>query len=296
MALEETHFDTSWKFLRLEGSLAQRWSLKLPVNWRLRFKLKSPGTSGFQMGSRGTTNLMLLTEHFKNTNRNDAIELDRVLVVDRDGSEFESGYDAITVRYLERNLQGWRLKAFPRRDKRVRLRFIYHDADWNFYKAADFEVKNPAYGKYPEWKAEPMPSSKTDGAVALTLVDFVTGLNREKEVKPVNLWYWKDRFSTQIVFDLKAAELWQLDKVTLRDPTGNVWAPNLEDPMGVPKGKMAAEFIGALWPSEPVWKIDVSLTNANNQTVGFEFVAAPRRVPMSRTIGEGESAGKHSSQ
>src|SRR3954468_22698952 len=42
MALEETHFDTSWKFLRLEGSLAQRWSLKLPVNWRLRFKLKSP--------------------------------------------------------------------------------------------------------------------------------------------------------------------------------------------------------------------------------------------------------------
>ena len=125
-----------------------------------------------------------------------------------------------------------------------------------------------------------MPITKTNRTVRLTLVDFVTGLNHEKEVPKVNLWYWKDRFSTQIRFDLKAEEKWGLEKVTLSDPTGNLWTPNLEDPIGVRNGNLAAEFIGALWPSEPVWKIGVDLTNAGNQRVTFDFVASPRRVPM----------------
>ena len=80
------------------------------------------------------------------------------------------------VRRVERNLQPFRggtnnlfglsTPIFPRRDKTFLLR-CYDD---NGTLSASFTVTNPTWqATYPEWKPEPLPATKTNGTVKLTL-------------------------------------------------------------------------------------------------------------------------------
>lgn len=273
MRILQTGFGNDWNFRYRPGTFWQKLSLKLPLKLRLRYGLSGPPGVGFSFGHLEHPTLMLTTEHVRSLG---SIVLDRALVVNPDGSEFEAGSDAITTKLNNSNVQGWRLKAFPRREEFLTVRFIFHDADWNFYKAADFKVKNLAFADYPHWKPESLPISKSSSNGELKLIEFVTGLNHEKEVDEKSLWYWKSRKSTRLAFESKISQpgKWKVVKFALSDPTGNYWEPNLETPVNPGKGDTVVEFIGGLWPGEPVWKIHIELMNETTQDISaFDFCA-----------------------
>ncbi len=64
--------------------------------------------------------------------------------------------------------------------------------------------------------------------------------------------------------DGRPTENWRLQKVTLSDATGNGWFPYLDltkQEFNWAKGGQA-EFLGALWPGENAWKLDVEVVRS----------------------------------
>jgi len=240
----------------------------VPVLWKLRLGIQNPGGGGFRFGDTNLTSLFLVTTQ-KGRSASSSINLERIHVVDQDGSTFEATWDAITLNEPGEIVQGWRFKAFPRRAKTVRCRFIYKDSSGNYTNAAEIEIPNPASGSYPKWTPEVMPLKKNDGDLSVTLLDFVAGIHREGDVLPQNIWYWIGRTTTRAEFDVEQAGKktppWKIQSLLISDATGNRWKPGLEEPIGAPPGeRLGAEFIGALWPSEPAWKLRVEFSRTND--------------------------------
>src|SRR5207344_3056584 len=69
-----------------------------------------------------------------------------------------------------------RIAAFPRREETLRVRLYQYDDFDNRKLLAEFPAPNPAPGPYPIWIAETLPSTKRDGEVAISLLDFRTGV------------------------------------------------------------------------------------------------------------------------
>jgi hypothetical protein len=126
-------------------------------------------------------------------------------------------------------VQGISLQAYPRRQGSFAL--IFHAPDDK--ELGRLRVKNPLPGPFPDWQPEPMPITRTNGPVALTL----QGLREQGEAR--YRWIRAD-------FDLKSANpLWEKARVkywTFQDATGN-------------QGQR-------LSPQEPAWK---TLATVNRQ-------------------------------
>jgi len=240
----------------------------VPTLWKLRLGIQNPGGGGFRFGDTNLTSLFLVTTQ-KGSSASSPISLERIHAVDENGSTFEATWDAITLNEPGEIVQGWRFKAFPRRAKTVRCRFIYKDSFGNYTNAAEIEIPNPAPRSYQAWAPEVMPLKNNDGDLSVTLLDFVAGIHREEDVLPQNKWYWIGRTTTRAEFDVEQAGKknppWKIQSLLISDATGNRWKPGLEEPIGAPPGeRLGAEFIGALWPSEPAWKLRVEFSRTND--------------------------------
>ena len=225
----------------------------------------------------------------KGSSASSPISLERIHVVDQDGSTFEATWDAITLNESGEIVQGWRFKAFPRPAKTVRCRFIYKDSSDNYTNAAEVEIPNPAPRSYPTWTPEVMPLKKNDGDLSVTLLDFVSGLHREQDVLPQHKWYWIGRTTTRAEFDVEQAAMknppWKIQSLLISDATGNRCKPWLEEPLGPQPGDhLGAEVIGALWPSEPAWKLRVEFSRANGFAPGELWTLADVAVPATNQV------------
>jgi hypothetical protein len=222
---------------------------------------------GFAFGDYGNTNLIIVTsQHGGSTNN--PIQLKRIQIVDDDGSTFDAASDANTLNEPGEVIQGWIFKAFPRRQKKVRCRFVYKATAGNYVSAVEMEIPNPAPGPHPQWRPEPLPAIKQDGDLSVTLLEFVSGLHHEQDVEPKNQWYWIGRETTRALFQVEQTGRehppWKLQSLSIADATGNSWKASLEDPPNPPAGqKLFAEFVDPLWPSEPAWKLRVEFSRTN---------------------------------
>ncbi len=269
LAVLKVAFTNGYSYRHYRGTRFQRiLNDVVPAPWKQRLGLKNSGGGGFRFGDTNLTSLFLVTSQ-KGGSASSPINLERIHLVDRDGSSFEATWDAITLNEPKEIVQGWRFKAFPRRGKTVRCRFIYKDASDNYTNAAEIEVPNPAPGLHPTWTPEVMPLKRNDGDLSVTLLDFVAGLHRDQDVLPQNKWYWIGRTTTRAEFEVEEAGKknppWRIQSLLVSDATGNRWKPGLEEPLGAPVGdRLELEFIGALWPSEPAWKLRVEFSRTND--------------------------------
>ena len=135
-------------------------------------------------------------------------------------------------------VQVWRIKGFPRRGKKVRLRFMSRDSSGDYVTATEMTVKNPAPEKYGMWDPKPVPSRKEVGVLTVSLVGFETNLRRQSQAAGMFNWCWPDRVTTRAAFELEQEgrehHNWRLESLVLSDPTGNLWKPNLEDNVPAP--------------------------------------------------------------
>src|SRR5439155_6831289 len=170
-------FTNGYSYRHYRGTRFQRiLNDVVPFQWRQRLGIKNPGGGGFRFGDTNLTSLILVTSQ-KGSSANSPISLERIHVVDQDGSTFEATWDAITLNEPSEIIQGWRFKAFPRRCKKVRCRFMYKDASGDYTSAAEIEIPNPAFGSHPVWTQEVVPVKKAAGDLSVTMLDFVVGIN-----------------------------------------------------------------------------------------------------------------------
>ena len=223
---------------------------------------KLPASSGsFGFGSDGNTNIYIVTVTTRKANSSSST-VGRLRVIGDTTNVYDACWGASTLGMQNELVHGWKVRAFPRRSRRLSLDFLDVKADGSWSEAANFEIENPAYGKYPQWQPEPVPVTKTNEDLSVTLAEFTSG-----EKTPETHGFTTDSLasrSTGLLFkfeeDGQPSEDWRIQKVTISDATGNRWFPylDLQAKRFSWASKGQVQFFGALWPAKTpgnwMWK------------------------------------------
>jgi len=142
--------------------------------------------------------------------------------------------------------------AFPRRGAAMTLRLYQRKPGGRRELAAAFEFTNPARGKFPEWRPQPMPAVVKQGDLEISykqLLIGVTGHNNPGEAPEA-------RVNFTVVEGGMPSDHWFPDGIEIADATGNVVRQNSWGG-GTSKGEAYMVWKPYLWPSEAAWKIRV---------------------------------------
>src|SRR5712692_544342 len=212
----------------------------------------------------GATNLFLVTLQEARSLQSGTV-VGRVQVLADDGSIFDGSFIGAVAGGSQSDLIAWRLYAFPRRSRQLTLRFFYASPASTWVKAAEMVIPNPARGSYPSWTPEPIPAVRTNGDLVVTLTAFEAGAPQE-EIADFLSPSWKGLPGTRATFAIrqagKAVAPWQVRSLLLSDPTGNRWRPGdlVSRVEPGPEPRLSALVLGALWASEPAWRLRVELS------------------------------------
>lgn len=177
------------------------------------------------------------------------------------------------------------LDAFPRRAGTFRLR-VYPEN--SISPAAEFRVINPKPGPYPTWRPDPLPMTRRQGALQVTLSPLTTDLSwpdllqsqpplSSSELQKYGaymarypLWSrmlpapWQvgwTRASFRILDHGRPSRDWRLEGVTVADATGNALPYRAQDPRTClrsgsdPAGHLWFAFHKGLCARESAWKL-----------------------------------------
>ena len=201
----------------------------------------------------------------------------------------------------------WHYTSFsviPRRSRVLQLNF-YPDyvGGHSSGPVGSVKVPNPLYGKYPQWKPEPIPAVKKAGDLEVRLDDFVTGsqVGGATVAKANGSWNLPfDRaekgqktatgFDFSVRFSRGTNEVWVLHSAELSDATGNVLRNTLLQTLiepfegyGPPQlagwGAYSESIHGTLWPDEAAWRLKLEFKRASGfapeEVVTFKDVPVP---------------------
>ncbi len=131
----------------------------------------------------GGTNLVVVTasERASSVTSRSGLAPELTLVAfDDQGDESFAAFGASTIGNDDgkrfRSIKGWMVSAFPRRSESLGLRFLHKLPGTNIWQTAlEFHIPNPAFQNYPTWTAEPLPVTKADGDLSVTLTGLTAG-------------------------------------------------------------------------------------------------------------------------
>jgi hypothetical protein len=144
------------------------------------------------------------------------------------------------------------LPSFPRRQKEFTLRVL----DWQNVQLAEFKVRNPVVvSDSPNWRAQPLPATRTNGDLAITL---------EKVTYFTNATYVAITPIFSVVQEGKTTYAWTVSDNVWSDSSGNV-----------------TSYGDGLCRQETAWKLQTKLfRNANARFAANELWRLPSRPVM----------------
>ncbi len=147
--------------------------------------------------------------------------------------------------------------AFPRRQGKFYVRGQEQSNSGQEMSDQKFVVSNPTRGSSAKWTADPLPSTKNDDDVAVTLTKLVAGADMPYQRNQDNADDAANK-GVQAAFHIerngKPVANWQAVSVDTTDATGNhvnggIYQNNWQDNAGT------VSYQYGLWPDEPAWKI-----------------------------------------
>ncbi len=224
---------------------------------------KFPGSSGsFGFGSDGNTNLIIITELKQDPAGPRNVSVSRLRISDGT-NRFDACWGAHTLGFNTITVNGWTVRAFPRRAPELHLEFLsLKEASTNWEVVARFKIPNPASGQFPQW--DPGPVMKTNENLQVRLAKFTSGgaLDHARNGSNPQTLARKTEMLFTCEEDGHPNEDWRVQKVIISDATGNRWFPYLD--LETQRFSWASggrvEFFGALWPGEHAWQLDVELS------------------------------------
>ncbi len=253
-------FTNSYSYNQFSGpAWMLRFSKFIPDAIENRFLTRGGGIS---MGASSETNLMVVIEARNASGTAAAVTWLRI--GDEDGNRYEGNSANGVLSSGGNRAVVWRVSAFPRRTRRLFLEGLVMMADGNWTNVGPFAIKNPLYEEdFPIWQPVPLPQSATNASLIATLEQLQSGLESHHDHNPVSGDPANPR-STRLRFSFRErnqpADQYRLHKLTISDATGNRWSPYLNrlqrgGPAWTTNG--VAQFVGALWPGEAAWKIEL---------------------------------------
>jgi hypothetical protein len=147
-------------------------------------------------------------------------------------------------------------EAFPRRQGKFVVRVQENSNNGQEMSDQKFVISNPARRSFTKWTAEPLPATKEDEDLSVTLTKLVFGAdttyqrNQDNPDDPVNK-------GVQAVFHVqrnsKTASNWQPVSVVTTDATGNHVNGSCNTQWNGDEGTTTYQW--GLWSDEPAWKI-----------------------------------------
>ena len=180
---------------------------------------------------------------------------------------------------------GVRLDAFPRRQGKLHVRVQEQGNGGQELSEQKFVVSNPSGGKsFAKWTAEPLPSTKEDGDLSLTLTKLVAGADTPYQRNQDNPDDAMNK-GAQVAFHVeragKQATNWTPVSVETTDATGNRTAVNY-GPNGNQvqwngdEGTFTYQY--GLWPDEPAWKVRMEVTQSSDFSSDEQWTA--QNIPV----------------
>ncbi len=151
---------------------------------------------------------------------------------------------------------GVEFTAFPRRQGKFLVGVQEQSNNGQEMADQKFAISNPARSSFTKWTAEPLPATKEDDDLSVTLTKLVSGAdtpyNRDQDDAddPVNK-------GVQAVFQVqrngKTADNWQPVSVETSDATGNQVSGNCNTQWNGDEATTTYQW--GLWPDETAWKM-----------------------------------------
>ena len=147
--------------------------------------------------------------------------------------------------------------AFPRRAGRLAMRVQGNVQNVGQVLAQEkFTFANPVSKPFPGWTPEPLPASKTDGGLTVTLDKFSFGadssFNRDQD-NPDDAINKGVSFSFHVEQNGKPVVNWAPVSIQTSDATGNRTSAGAGTQWQDNEG--AATYQWGLWPDEAAWKV-----------------------------------------
>jgi hypothetical protein len=175
--------------------------------------------------------------------------------------------------------------AFPRREVKLYLRAQENGNGSQETADGKFIIPNPAAKKsFEKWTPEPLPSTRKDGDLSLTLTKLIAGADMPYQRnqddpddamnKGVQVAYHVERAG-------KPVTTWRPASVETTDATGNRTAINYapggnQVQWNGDEGTFTYQY--GLWPDEPAWKLRLEMTQMSDFSSDEQWTA--QNIPV----------------
>ena len=180
--------------------------------------------------------------------------------------------------------------AFPRRQGKMLVRVQEQGNGGQEMADQKFVISNPVRDAFTKWSAEPLPSTKADDDLSVTLKKLTSGAHlaitriQDDPDDPANK-------GAEAVFHVerngKPVSNWEPVSVETTDATGNQLTVNKVNQNGWQNGWAQNTWANdedtfgyqyALWPDEPAWKIKVEFSQQSDFSPGELWTA--QNIPV----------------
>src|SRR5665213_1692113 len=174
--------------------------------------------------------------------------------------------------------------AFPRRQGKLHVRVQEQGHGGQELSEQKFVVPNPVRNSFAKWTAEPLPSTKEDGDLSVTLTKLVVGADMPYQRNQDNPDDAMNK-GVQVTFHVERAgnrvTNWQPASVETTDATGNRTAINNvsngnQVQWNGDEGTFTYQY--GLWPDEPAWKLRMEMTQTSDFSNDAQWTA--QNIPM----------------
>jgi hypothetical protein len=205
---------------------------------------------------------------------------------------------------------GIEFSAFPRRQGKFLLGVQQQGNGGQEMAEQKFSISNPARGPFTKWMAEPLPATKEDDDVSVTLTKLVAGADMPYQRNQDNPDDAANQ-GVQAVFHVerngKPVSNWQPVSVETTDATGNHVSGGISQNNWQDNNDTVIYQYG-LWPDEPAWKIKFEFSQQSDfadnelwtvQNIPLQpgrqrdFSANPRNIQTNAVFAETDLNGIH---
>ena len=182
----------------------------------------------------------------------------RLAMFDPDGSEISlpEMSQTISIKAVDREITGWTVHSFPHRSAIIGVRLYSPDG----LLLGQFTVPNRNAIRYPEWKPESLPASRSSDPLEVTLLGFETGV-----AMPGLVVTGSGRTGARATFALKTMGVvshdWCVTHLIATSATGERHISNPGYWLG---DVQVVDFDVPLWVQEPAWKLRAEVARAAN--------------------------------
>jgi hypothetical protein len=156
--------------------------------------------------------------------------------------------------------------AFPRRQGKFFIAVEEQGNGGQEMSDKKFVISNPAHKSYSKWEAEPVPTTKTDDDLAVTLTKFIYGAPNtytRNEVDADDAINKSVQATFHVERDGKPVTNWQPVTVTTTDATGNE-VRGWNNQNNWQNGDDMVTYQYGLWPDEAAWKLRLEFSQQSD--------------------------------